>query len=84
VGTPEADPLLAEARMSAQSSSAASPEIPFAPGDAVEVTQGAAKGLRGRVIGPARSMYLGVADVVVMLETGREAWMRPDYLAVLK
>jgi transcription elongation factor len=59
-------------------------EIPFAPGDAVEVTQGAAKGLRGRVIGPARSMYLGVADVVVMLETGREAWMRPDYLAVLK
>jgi transcription antitermination factor NusG len=58
----------------------AAPEIPFAPGDAVEVIQGASKGLRGRVIGPARSMYLGVADVAIRTETGREAWIRPDYL----
>ena len=55
-------------------------EIPFSKDEAVEVTQGASKGIRGRVIGPARSMYLGVADVAIRTETGREAWIRPDFL----
>lgn len=68
--------------MSARSSEP-SPEIPFAPGDLVEITQGSSKGVRGRVIGPARSMYLGVSDVAIMLETGREAWMRPDFVRVI-
>jgi transcription elongation factor len=59
-------------------------EIPFAPGDVVEITDGMSKGLRGTVLGPARSMYLGVADVALRMEFGREAWIRPDWLRVLK
>jgi transcription antitermination factor NusG len=55
-------------------------EIPFAPGDVVEITDGMSKGLRGTVLGPARSMYLGVADVALRMEFGREAWIRPDWL----
>jgi hypothetical protein len=54
--------------------------IPFAPGDVVEITDGMSKGLRGTVLGPARSMYLGVADVALRMEFGREAWIRPDWL----
>lgn len=55
-------------------------EISFPVGAVVEITSGMAKGQRAVVLGEARSMYLGVPDVAVRLEFGREAWIRPDYL----
>jgi hypothetical protein len=52
----------------------------FPPGCVVELTEGMSKGLRGVVLGEARSMYLGVPDVAVELETGFVRPIRPDYL----
>lgn len=57
----------------------------FAPGDPVEIVRGDAKGQRGRVEGFApTSMIPGVRDLVVKLETGREQWIRHDYLRLLE
>lgn len=56
----------------------------FAPGDPVEIVEGDAKGLRGRVEGFApTSMIPGERDLKVKLETGRERWIRHDYLRLL-
>ena len=52
----------------------------FPPGCVVQLTSGMSKGLRGIVLGEARSMYLGVPDVAVELETGMVRPIRPDYL----
>lgn len=57
----------------------------FAPGDPVEIVRGDAKGQRGRVEGFApTSMIPGVRDLKVKLETGREQWVRPDFLRLLE
>lgn len=66
--------------MSAQSSVDVAP---LPAGAVVEITAGMSKGLRGVVLGPARSMYLGVADVEVRMEDGTVRWLRPDYLKVI-
>jgi hypothetical protein len=52
----------------------------FARDAVVEITAGMSKGLRGVVLGPARSMYLGVPDVEVRMEDSSVRWIRPDYL----
>lgn len=50
----------------------------------VEVTQGPRKAQRGVVVGEARSMYLGVADIDVRFEDGHIRSMRPDYLGEMR
>ena len=52
----------------------------FPPGSVVEIVGGTRKAQRGVVQGEARSMYRGVADLIVKFEDGMERPIGPDML----